>query len=179
MVVFIFCIMQLREIIKEKSEILLFILKIFLVYILWLFLKSTIFRPNGPVDEWLIRNLINATALVLQTLGFEVFQTFNRVGIDGTHGITIAFNCNGLSLMAVYSGFLIAYPLNLKTRLIALLSGNLIINALNVLRLVLLSIIVHLSPDSLAFHHKYTFTIVVYSAIVILWYYFLRISGKK
>lgn len=74
MVVFIFCIMQLREIIKEKSEILLFILKIFLVYILWLFLKSTIFRPNGPVDEWLIRNLINATALVLQTLGFEVFS---------------------------------------------------------------------------------------------------------
>ena len=47
---------------------------------------------------------------------------------------------------------------------------GLIIHLINAIRIVALAIIVDVNPDWLYFNHNYTFNIIVYSFVFILWY---------
>lgn len=123
------------------------------------------------MDIAMIKALVKTTNAMLRGLGYTTFTSHYQVGIDGTHGVTIATNCNGFSLMALYSGFIIAFFIPVITKLWALLIGNLVIFFLNTIRLALLAIVVKTNPAMLEFHHKYTFTLLMYGVIIFMWWY--------
>jgi exosortase/archaeosortase family protein len=58
----------------------------------------------------------------------------------------------------------------METKMVVTLLGIIIIHFVNVLRITALAIIVKVNPDWLYFNHNYTFTIVVYSFVFLLWW---------
>ncbi|MEX2596997.1 MAG: archaeosortase/exosortase family protein, partial [Salibacteraceae bacterium] len=152
----------------------------YLIYELWL-------HPEGTLDLWVIKSLERLSYLVLDGLGYTTLseshvENIRTIGIDGTHGLWIGDPCNGLTLFALFTGFVLAYPGKLKKKAWFIPAGIIAIHLVNVLRIVALSIIIYYfpDPDVLDFNHNYTFTILVYSFVFFLWYLWAdKFSGIK
>lgn len=150
----------------------------YLVYELWL-------HPKGTFDLMVIRNLEQLSGWLLRALGYTLISesdisSVRTIGIDGTHGLWIGDPCNGLTLFALFTGFVLAYPGPWKQKAWYIPLGIITIHILNVLRIAALAMIVYHFPDPqvLDFNHTYTFTIIVYGYVFLLWYLWAtRFSG--
>lgn len=159
----------IKKLTPEDKFISSFILKGVGLYLLWFMLYDNWLLKDGFVDHFLINHLVSSTASILKMLGYTVFMYADAVGIDGTHGVLIGVPCNGLSLFALFAGFIIIFPGKVEYKLFYIPIGILIIHVINILRLVGLALVVQYKPKSLEFNHKYTFTIIVYAVIFIMW----------
>ncbi|MEZ4720822.1 MAG: archaeosortase/exosortase family protein [Flavobacteriales bacterium] len=164
-----------------------FLLKAVFLYVIWYLLYQQWLHPKSSIDLWVIRNIEQLSSWILQSIGFSLISeseiaSIRTIGIDGTHGIWIGDPCNGLTLFALFTGFILAFPGPWKKRLWFIPLGIFTIHALNVLRVVALALIVHYFPDPevLDFNHTYTFTMLVYAYVLFLWYVWAnKLSGIK
>jgi exosortase family protein XrtF len=115
---------------------------------------------------------------LLKVIGFDTFQgnheTIRTIGIQGTHGLWIGDPCNGLTLFALFSLFIAAYPGKWKHKLWFIPLGVTLIHFMNVIRITALCIITLKSPQWLNFNHTYLFQTLMYLFIFALWYVWIR-----
>ena len=168
-----------KNLLPQDRFISLFIIKAISLYFLWYMIYDNWLLKDGWVDHFLINHLVKSTAFILNFIGFTTFEYADAVGVDGTHGVLIGAPCNGLSLFALFTGFIIIFPGKIKNKLFFIPSGILIIHIINILRLVCLALVVLYRPDSLAFNHKYTFTILVYVCVFLMWIIWVNRFSKK
>src|SRR5690606_9841133 len=102
-----------------------------------------------------------------------------HMGIEGTLGVVIGNPCDGLSLFILFSAFLIVFEGKWWFKAIFIIVGIVLIHFLNVVRVIALAVIVKYSPESLDFHHSYTFTLFVYLCIFLLWMLRIKIYKLK
>lgn len=166
----------------KRNPFLKFLITAVLLYILWYILYELWLHPAGKIDSLVINNSIFLTSKLLTLFGYDVFtshtETIRTLGIDGTPGLWIGDPCNGLTLFALFTGFIIAYPGTIKKKLIYIPIGIITIHFLNILRISGLCMVVFYSPESLEFNHTYTFTIIVYAYIFLLWMIWVKIFSK-
>jgi len=148
-----------------------------LLYIFWYLLYELWLHPQGWLDRAIIDNLILISGGALRFIGFNLIpdsfdESIRTIGIDGTHGLWVGDPCNGITLFSLFTGFVIAYPGPIKKKLWFIPLGLVTIHLLNVIRIMALTMIVYYFPDPaiLDFNHTYTFTILVYSYVFLLWY---------
>ena len=159
-----------------KNKLVRFILTSFFLFVSWFLIYDFWLHPSGKADTFIINIIVHNSDWLLKMLQYETIPTslfgesIRTVGIDGSHGVWIGDPCNGLTLFALFTGFVLAYPGPVKSKLWFIPLGILTIHILNVLRVTALAMIQNFSPDSLEFNHTYTFTIVVYSYVFYLWY---------
>lgn len=159
-----------------KNPLVQFFARSLGLFALWFFLYELWLKPLASIDLYLIDKIITQSSWILETLGYElipdtVYDTeFRTMGIDGTHGVWIGDPCNGLSIFALFAGFIIAFPGKIIRKTWFIPSGILTIHLLNVIRVSALSVILLESPESLDFNHSYVFTTVIYVYIFFLWY---------
>ena len=157
---------------RHKS-IVGFLLKAISLYIVWFIFYDFFIAPNGTIDFWLDHRLASDASTLLNMLGYVsdtipgIKQTLVR--IQGVSMIGVGNPCNGLELFALFSGFIICFPGNLKKKLFFIPIGILGIHCINVLRTLALTLIQYKSPENLEFNHHYTFTIIVYLFIFFMW----------
>lgn len=160
-----------------KNPVIRFITFAVLLFVGWLLLYEMWLHPAGALDKWMISQIIFQAGLILKSFGYQLMsefpfdENFRTLGIDGGHSIWVGDPCNGLELFALFAGFVIAYPGKLVNKLFFIPLGILAIHFLNVIRVAALAIIIFYKPELLAFNHTYTFTIMVYSAVFALWYW--------
>jgi len=169
----------LNKINPKDKFIATFILKGALLYLAWFLLYEKWLLKDGWVDNFLINHLVSATAFMLDIFGFITFQYADAVGVDGTHGVLIGHNCNGLSLFALFTGFILIFPGKFIHKLFFIPIGLALIHFLNILRLMGLAIVIVYYPNSLDFNHKYTFAIVIYSFVFFLWFLWVKKFSKE
>ncbi len=169
----------ISKITQQDKFVSLFILKGFILYLLWFLLYDNWLLKDGFLDHFLINHLVSSTAFVLDLFGYITFQYADAVGIDGTHGVLIGAPCNGLDLFALFTGFILVFPGKWKDKIIYIPIGILVIHFLNIMRLVGLAIIVLYYPESLDFNHKYTFTIIIYALIFLMWIFWVKKFSLK
>lgn len=166
---------MLEKFIKDPGQraIAGFLIKAVMLYIIWFISYDFFIAPDGRTDEWLNALVANHSASVLSILGFDgstvpgAAQTVIR--IQGKEMVGVGNPCNGLELFALFTGFVICFPGSWKQKWWFILIGNAGIHFVNVLRATTLAIIQFKSPEHLEFNHHYTFTVVVYSFIFLLW----------
>lgn len=164
-----------------------FLLKGLGLFILWYLIYDLWLHPQGSVDMVVIRSLEQMSYFLLEAMGYVTLEAshvenIRTIGIDGTHGLWIGDPCNGLTLFALFTGFVIAYPGPLRKKLWFIPIGIIAIHIINVFRIVGLSIIIYYFPDPavLDFNHTYTFTMLVYGFVFFLWYVWAtRLSGLE
>lgn len=141
-------------------------------------------KPDGTADEYVITNLVDLTGWGLEVLGYELipYETekfANFVGIEGSVGLVVGAPCDGFILFILFLVFVIAYPGPVRHKLWFIPAGMIVIHLINVVRLIALALIVNYSPESLTFHHDYTFTIFVYAFVFLLWYIWVNRFAPK
>jgi exosortase family protein XrtF len=144
----------------------------------WKILYEWLIHPWGYLDRLVINDSSLWAVWVLDVLGFETFQgeheTIRTIGIQGTHGLWIGDPCNGLTLFALFSLFIVAYPGNWKRKLWYIPLGITLIHIMNIIRITALCIITLKSPEMLDFNHTYLFQILMYAFIFLLWYVWIK-----
>lgn len=162
-----------------------FIVLAAVLYPSWYFLYELYILPWGKLDRLVIDNLIMLAGLVLRGIGYDLIPqppedvSIRTIGVDGTHGLWIGDPCNGLTLFALFSIFVFAYPGPVRKKAWFIPLGLISIHLLNVLRVVALSIIVTYDYAYLDFNHTYTFSIIVYGYVFFLWYLWAEKLAKK
>jgi exosortase family protein XrtF len=163
-----------------KRPIFRFIAPSIGLYILWILVYDNWLHPQGELDIWAIDQIVWMAGGLLQLLGFELtgenplLGGIRTLGIGGSDGVWIGDPCNGVSLFALFTGFILAFPGPWKTKLWFIPMGILAIHLINVIRVVALVIVEYYYPESLDFNHTYTFTVLVYSLVFVLWYWWIK-----
>lgn len=131
------------------------------------------------VDKIVINNTLDISRKILDWMGFEATLSGDRmIYVKGNSGLFLGDSCNGISLFALYSIFIIAFPGKILSKIIFIPAGILCIHLLNVLRVVCLSVIAIYSYEWTEFNHTYTFTILIYAFIFGSWLFWInKFSG--
>lgn len=165
---------------NNTSASKLFLIKCLIIYLLWYVVYDLCLHQTRILDDAVIHNLALCSSFFLKSIGYTLidFSSYDTgivtLGIDGSHGVWIGDNCNGIALFALFTGFIIAFPGKIWHKLIYIISGITLIHLLNVLRISALCLISLYAPQALDFNHTYTFTIIVYAFIFFLWYLWVK-----
>jgi exosortase family protein XrtF len=153
-----------------KNPVIRFLLTILVLYVVWYLIYDLWLHPNETIDLWVVDLTIFLSKFILEHLGYAVFTGSERlIGVDGTGGLWIGDNCNGITLFAHFTIFILAYRGPLKAKLIFVFLGILSIELLNVIRVTILAILDTHSRAWTEFNHTYTFNILIYAYIFSLW----------
>ena len=164
----------------KQNKILQFVIIGGAIYIAWLVIYNILIKENTNWDYYLNYNIADLTVMFFSWINIEA-----AMEIDSDHvivsfpfsnyrGVWVGDNCNGFKLFSIFSIFLIAYPVNWKSKLWFIPLGILIVHLANVIRIMALVAINDSNPAYLDFNHDYTFTLFVYSIIFGLWYWWLK-----
>lgn len=169
-----------------KNPVLKFLIWAFLLYISWFLIYHKALKKNGIVDDPLTIATANSAAWLFHSL--EGYKTTTGPGehagktiiyVDDKRILGVASYCNGLELLALFAGFILCFPGSWKNKLWFIPSGMILIFICNVIRLYLLCLNRIFYPQYMEFNHKYTFTIMVYSFIFLLWMIWVNRFSKK
>ncbi|WP_439882568.1 exosortase X [Pontibacter sp. MBLB2868] len=162
---------------SENRKTIRFILYAMCLCIAWFFIYDFWL---SSFDRSITIHVVNATVIFLNLIGYNAEAKDIMIRINGEDVVFVYHACNGMILMALFAGFIIAFPGPLLLKLIFIPIGILIIDLLNILRVATLALNAHYFHQTLEFNHKYTFTLVVYAAIFYLWMLWIRkYSGVK
>lgn len=149
--------------------------RLFLLYIGWFMVYNLWLHPKEIIDLPVIDNTIVISKAVLESFGYTVFTGADRlIGIDGSGGLWIGDKCNGITLFAVFAGFILAFPGPAKHKFWFIPAGILAIHLLNILRVIILAILDVYSRAWTEFNHTYTFNILIYGFIFLLWIWWVN-----
>lgn len=159
--------------------LLRFLLICLLGYITWTLIYSLWLGPSQKIDYWLSYIEAKEITFLLQCLGYDIEHIIEEgykhaFFMNGKRSIGLASSCNGLVLFPLFSLFIVATPGHWKTKLYFILGGCFAIYHVNIVRIISLVLIKTYHPSSLAFNHKYTFTVVVYLFIFLLWHNWVK-----
>lgn len=147
----------------------------FVLYITWFALYEWWIHPMHWVDKIVIDNTITISRTMLEWLGYETEMIGDRtMRIQGTPGLFIGDSCNGISLFALFSIFIVAFPGKIISKIIFIPVGIAVIHLLNIFRVVILAIIETYSYSWTEFNHTYTFTIIIYGCIFLMWLFWIN-----
>lgn len=162
-----------------KKPSLRFILVGSISYLGLFLLYEFYLNPHTFLDEQIINNLVIITEKALKSLSYATIEYSNgalqnRVGVTGSTGLFIGEPCNGFSLFILFLAFIVAFPGPVKHKIWFIPVGILLIHLINALRVIGLVLIVNKNPQWLSFNHDYTFTILVYSFVFLLWWIWIN-----
>ena len=156
-----------------------FLVKAGLFYIVWQVVYDLVIYPDGRLDQFLAVSVAILAKNALALFGWDINVWDRLLVIDGYRGVEVLNGCNALTLMALYSGFIISFQGPNKKRIIFLLSGIGIIFILNVIRIMAFSLAtVYFQPHWDTFHEFSSF-IFFYPVILGIWYQWTLLSEEN
>ncbi|MBS1541765.1 MAG: exosortase family protein XrtF [Bacteroidetes bacterium] len=102
------------------------------------------------------------------------FSEYIPIANDRENMIYVFEGCNSLNVMIVYGSFLLAFRGSAKAFAVFMGVGMAAIYVLNVARIVLLYAVAFYFPAQLYFFHKYLFTAIIYVAVFVLWFFWVK-----
>ncbi len=170
---------------RKQKQLFRFLLSVVMVFLGWIIISHLFLQDGNPVDDFLRISEANWVIRLLGLVGYEVYVevgglTKTVLFLDGGERlIGIEDSCNGLVLLVVFVGFVLSFPSRWIDRLKFIPVGVLFIYVMNVVRIFALALIQIHYPQYLDFNHHYTFTILVYLDIFLLWMAYVKKYGRQ
>jgi exosortase/archaeosortase family protein len=121
--------------------------------------------------------LLDSSVMILKWLGYAAIDNNYELLVAGKGTLAIVYSCLGLGLVSFFSAFVLAYPSPLRSKLIFLVSGIVVIELLNVTRFVLLAIFWSKKANRIVDHHT-IFNILLYIIIALSLYIWVKRNDK-
>jgi exosortase/archaeosortase family protein len=122
--------------------------------------------------------LLLATSFLLRCAGFATVTNEYELLIAGRGGIRLVYSCLGLGLTSFFAAFVLAYPKALKQKIVFLISGLLVIQLLNILRMATVALFWSKSAQHIIDHHI-IFNGIIYVIIGIALYFWVTADDRK
>lgn len=97
-----------------------------------------------------------------------------RVLLDGETVVRVIEGCNAISLMILFSAFVVAFGSTLRKTALFIVAGILLLHLLNITRIALLTIGIRKYPEYQEFMHDILFPLVIYGTVFLLWVIWIR-----
>jgi len=161
------------------------VITVALGYFAFQFIDVLFFKWSLTKDVWafvyhiVLQCVIHPAYWLLKGLGYDVYKTYDIVWVTGTRGVFIDRVCIGLDLIASFIILILAYPAKAKFKAIFTFLGVVLIIGLNSLRvftLVYNQILTKGYSPSIDPH--YTFNILVYLIIFLVWALYVNVNEK-
>lgn len=157
-----------------NNGLLKFIFSVLFLYLMGLVIYESFLLPHTLLDEWIIHGLVVAAEWIIHFFGFSTVAhhtpLFYTIQIQDSVGVWVSPNCDGWMVMWVFISVWLFLPLVKFWKFALIPVFCLVIECVNVLRIASLAVITKYYPESLAFNHDYTFTILVYGFVIFLWW---------
>ena len=197
---------------NKKSQLhpaFLYLSKLFLLNVP-LFILFTLLRSNPSVQQWvstsfpvyhLSKAIMIGAKIFLATVGYQTMIVFSNdtyhygvfsINIIGGFPVFIGFSCLGLTMMWFYSTVIIASQGKVIVKALYILSGILVIQILNVLRMSCLTWLLRDGTkrnfpefsllDSITFDHHDLFNCLIYIIVfllIVFWFENRKIKTLK
>ncbi len=164
---------------KNKfAPLTVFLLKAGGVYAAWQLLYDLVILPDGRLDTGLSFSGVVLAHGFLSFFGWEVESTGRFIACIGSRGVEIINGCNGLDLLGLYAGFIIAYPGDMRKRLFFLGSGLVLLFFSNALRIAFFALSILYFPQYWDPVHIYSSYVFFYPIVLILWYLWTTMSDQ-
>ncbi len=124
--------------------------------------------------QWLRDGLIFVSKQILIGLGYSTITNDMDLLVAGHSHIRLEYSCLGIGVMSFLAAFVIAYPKPVKEKVLFLTAGILIIQALNIVRFVLLALYWKPNEKHLLDHHTIFNTIIYVIIMVSLYFWMMR-----
>lgn len=173
------------------AQPLKFVFSFLLLFLLFYYFNIAFFGLTSPGNnyspflaehlnyiQWLRSFLLDTSTTVLNKTGYTAIHNDYRLLLAGHGEIVLIYSCLGLGVMSFFTAFVIAYPKPWLHKLIFIVVGLLVIQALNIVRFVLLAIFWNKQKQQIIDHHT-IFNIIIYILIAISLYYWMKESPKS
>lgn len=117
--------------------------------------------------------LLFLSTKILNLIGYPAIFDEYYILVAGHGLLRVVYSCLGLGLISFFGAFVIAYPKKIKSKLLFLFGGILGIEALNILRFVLLGAFGSKKQSEIFDHHT-VFNLIIYILLVISIYYWVK-----
>lgn len=101
-----------------------------------------------------------------------------KVILNGKYLARIIEGCNGVSVIILFLSFIVAFSGQIKTTLFFILSGSVLIYAVNLIRIVLLTIGMFHYPEYEDLLHTVIFPGIIYGLVFLLWIFWVNRFSK-
>lgn len=126
----------LRAFVRRHRTLLVFAGKMAAVHGGWFVLYDLRLAPDGRLDAWLAEGTASLSTGLLSLGGVETLAAGRTFGLADAPGLRVVDGCNGLSVLGLFAGFVLAYPGSVVRRMLFIPLGVLVIYGVNVGRLV-------------------------------------------
>lgn len=179
---------DLTEILRKNKSVLQFLaifgacyLVLTVLYHFYLSVaSSTTYYP-----DFITHIVAQQTQLIIEGLGYEaktlphLQEASMRLFVNEQYLVRIVEGCNAVSVLILFSSFVVAFHGNLKQTVLFLLGGSVLIYSLNILRIALLAIGIYNFPSYQELLHGTVFPGIIYGSVFLLWICWVRIVSKK
>ena len=162
----------------QRSEVVIFFVKALLIYVVWYLLYDLWILPDGSLDLWLSEHIVSVGGSILYALGFEVYAGGRIIGLAGTNMLEIIDGCNGIEVIGLFIGFVVAYPGLTKNRLVFIPLGIFVLYLTNVIRILVLAVIQKHIPSIFDITHDYSTTAIFYLVVFLMWVVWVNFGAK-
>jgi exosortase family protein XrtF len=134
------------------------------------------YPSSDPFTQLVTRQVVWIISWFDSSVSWSFSPFTNNVAVlrGGDPVIYVFEGCNGLNVMIVYVGFLLAFQGSLRQTLKFASGGLVAIHLVNLLRVGLLYFVALYFEEQLYFFHKYLFTGMIYGFVFVMWYYWVR-----
>ena len=82
--------------------------------------------------------------------------------------------CNGINVIILFISFIIAFSGKIKTTILYIIGGSIILYILNMLRIAILCVLLYYFPNREPILHRVFFPLFIYGAVFMLWIVWIR-----
>ena len=86
--------------------------------------------------------------------------------------------CNSISIIILFTSFILSFFARFKITLLYIITGAVIIYIMNIVRIVILTIGIYEYPNYTSFLHGIVFPLIIYGTVFILWVFWVRLFAK-
>jgi exosortase family protein XrtF len=157
---------------------LLFLGKFLLTYLLLTFVYQSYlgqFDVNKNETDGFTKLVAKQTEDVLLFFNYNVKTTPNSkepsviLHYNQKPMARIIEGCNALSVIILFISFIVAFSGKIKTTILYIISGSILIHILNVFRIAALCVLMYYYPEQQHFLHGVLFPLFIYGVVFLLW----------
>ncbi|MGK0378144.1 MAG: exosortase family protein XrtF [Patiriisocius sp.] len=178
----------MKALLVKYKNVIRFVTLFIGTYIGLSFLYSSYLKhsaTNGNNPDPITQLVAKQCSLVLESIGYDA-QLFPHgekpqinLIVEGRFIAYIIEGCNAVSIFILFLAFVIAFANKFRQTLLFAMAGIALIYAVNILRIVMLTIALYRYPEYSSFLHGVVFPALIYGMVFILWMVWVRILKKQ
>lgn len=177
--------LQLFQKYKSVLRFIAMFLGSYLVFSVIYHLYLRLFRSATYYPDYITHLVAKQSEALIASMGYkaEIIPHLSELSmkliVNNTYLARIVEGCNAVSIIILFAAFVLSFFGKLKLTLFYLLSGSVIIYAMNIIRIAILAIGIYEYPQHTEFLHSIIFPLIIYGTVFILWVIWVRIYSTK